>query len=727
MNRKKFREIIQVIFSIIFLFSFWTNQHLYAQKKVIEPISRVFYGNSRTNCTDGEYLYIGAGGTVIIGRIISTDSVSLLSECYFPSSVEDLLISSETLYVSDLLTGLHIIDVKNVLQPHEIGKKYFPYRSYGMILDSTNLFISHGSDGVSKVDITNRSNPITLIKAGFPCTKLRIYSDYLYCINPDNITIVSIATLDSLNAISVFDKYFGEIIGLEFSNNKGILVENYVDLDWSNSILTLLDISVPAAPQKRSSLGLPLQTSFKNKGDTVLCFTGGTLFIIDASSFSSPFIIAETPGIPGGFVSIRDTLMLSSNYQSTFQLISIKDIVHPRKGFHLSTLADIGSVVATDSFLVAGRFDYSGLFLVDIRDISSPYIKYEYTDNIGSVRGLQISNGRIFVASQQGLKIFDVVDLEKLKLIGELNYGYWVMKIDVLDTLAACGGYYYDVHLISVANPTKPKYITSITMPPSMVVEDIFLRDTLLFVNGDYGGIKIYSTSSPGSPALLWEKYYTSCEASYPFGKILFVSDYSTLHAFDISEPKNPIELGSFDLDRRITDISIRDSLAFISVFSNGYYEDNGMVILDVRVLNSMKEVARANTPGWSNSISANGHYVFLTDDLDGIYIYDRNEIITDVSTFSNYNIPSGYKLFQNYPNPFNPNTKIKFAIPQLSFVNLKVFDVLGREIEMLVNEEKPAGTYEVTWDATNLPSGVYFYRLRAGSIVNTKKMILLK
>jgi hypothetical protein len=93
---------------------------------------------------------------------------------------------------------------------------------------------------------------------------------------------------------------------------------------------------------------------------------------------------------------------------------------------------------------------------------------------------------------------------------------------------------------------------------------------------------------------------------------------------------------------------------------------------------------------------------------------------------------PTEFSLFQNYPNPFNPRTKISWQSPVASWQTLKVFDVLGNEIETLVNEEKPAGTYEVTFDShsgevRNLPSGVYFYQLKSGSFVETKKMILLK
>ena len=98
-------------------------------------------------------------------------------------------------------------------------------------------------------------------------------------------------------------------------------------------------------------------------------------------------------------------------------------------------------------------------------------------------------------------------------------------------------------------------------------------------------------------------------------------------------------------------------------------------------------------------------------------------------------NIPNQFALEQNYPNPFNPTTKIKYTIPSvgtslmkfLQFVQLKVYDVLGNEVATLVNEEKPAGSYEVTFDASQLSSGIYFYTLKAGSFTETKKMAMMK
>jgi hypothetical protein len=91
--------------------------------------------------------------------------------------------------------------------------------------------------------------------------------------------------------------------------------------------------------------------------------------------------------------------------------------------------------------------------------------------------------------------------------------------------------------------------------------------------------------------------------------------------------------------------------------------------------------------------------------------------------------VPKYYSLYQNYPNPFNPLTKIKFDVTAVGKgdVKLIVYDALGREAAVLINEQLKAGTYEAEWNASNYPSGVYFYKLTAGKFTQTKKMVLIK
>jgi len=113
-----------------------------------------------------------------------------------------------------------------------------------------------------------------------------------------------------------------------------------------------------------------------------------------------------------------------------------------------------------------------------------------------------------------------------------------------------------------------------------------------------------------------------------------------------------------------------------------------------------------------------------------GVYSYRAyayaSQIPTAVSS-SGAGLPVKTALFQNYPNPFNPSTIISFTLPGKTFVSLKVFDILGKEAASIVSEEMPAGSYNRQWNAANISSGIYFYRLQTGSFTETKKMILLK
>jgi hypothetical protein len=108
---------------------------------------------------------------------------------------------------------------------------------------------------------------------------------------------------------------------------------------------------------------------------------------------------------------------------------------------------------------------------------------------------------------------------------------------------------------------------------------------------------------------------------------------------------------------------------------------------------------------------------------IDDVEIKDLTVSVEDITT----TIPTTFELLQNYPNPFNPETKIKFQIPTFSEVTLKVFDLLGREVATLVNERLQPGSYETTFDGKDLSSGVYLYRLSAGSFVEAKKFLLLR
>ena len=118
----------------------------------------------------------------------------------------------------------------------------------------------------------------------------------------------------------------------------------------------------------------------------------------------------------------------------------------------------------------------------------------------------------------------------------------------------------------------------------------------------------------------------------------------------------------------------------------------------------------------------SSGKYLYRLKqvDLDGSYKYSKEiEVVTGS--------PLTFSLMQNYPNPFNPTTTISWQAPAASWQILKIYDVLGKEIATLVNEERPAGSYKMSFDASDLTSGIYFYKIQIGSYIQVKKMVLLK
>ena len=195
------------------------------------------------------------------------------------------------------------------------------------------------------------------------------------------------------------------------------------------------------------------------------------------------------------------------------------------------------------------------------------------------------------------------------------------------------------------------------------------------------------------------------------------------------------------------------------SVYSSGYsvaLQSDGKIVISG--ISGGFAVARLNANGsMDNTFGANGTAVADSFSTDGdltdfgwsVALQSDGKIVVAGSAQADFgptafavarflpsnvtgitkvkSLPTNFVLFQNYPNPFNPTTVISYQLPKVSNVSLKIFDVLGREVATLVNQKQSAGKYSVTFDGSRLPSGVYFYRLVAGSFVSVKKLMLIK
>lgn len=148
------------------------------------------------------------------------------------------------------------------------------------------------------------------------------------------------------------------------------------------------------------------------------------------------------------------------------------------------------------------------------------------------------------------------------------------------------------------------------------------------------------------------------------------------------------------------------------------------------RLANGNTLICWGGTTPTITEVQPNGTIAFEGTFSGGIYTYRAYKFDWSGPPVSIKNghdvLPSSYKL-KNYPNPFNPSTNISYDIPNAGFVNITVFDILGKQIAVLVNEKQSAGSFSVKWDAANFPSGIYLYKITSGSFSETRKMILLK
>jgi photosystem II stability/assembly factor-like uncharacterized protein len=179
----------------------------------------------------------------------------------------------------------------------------------------------------------------------------------------------------------------------------------------------------------------------------------------------------------------------------------------------------------------------------------------------------------------------------------------------------------------------------------------------------------------------------------------------------------------------------ISGGMGFYSVyFINA---NTGWVVGDFSVLGSNALSTTNGGSSWSPSnVSAGGRITkiqfvnnttgWMVGQHNSVYYTTNNGGLTSV-TKNNNQLPNKYELYQNYPNPFNPETNIKFQTSESGDVRITIFDILGRKVSILVNERLSPGTYNAVWDASDFPSGIYYYRLESNDYYETRKMILLK
>jgi len=258
--------------------------------------------------------------------------------------------------------------------------------------------------------------------------------------------------------------------------------------------------------------------------------------------------------------------------------------------------------------------------------------------------------------------------------------------------------------------------------PAFSVIVDPLNQNNVFFGND----ITVYASSDAGNS---WFEYSNGLpEAVFVYDLNILASNHKlrvATHGNGVYEADIlvPVELISFNGNCENSKVTLNWSTA--TELNNHGFEiersiDNIEFITRGFVKGSGTSSERHEYSFTEDALNGNIHYRLKQIDYDGTYSYSKSIEINSVNA-------NNFQLYQNYPNPFNPTTTIKYAVTKQEFISLKVYDELGNEVATLVNEVRPTGNYEVEWNASAFASGIYYYRLKAGSYIEIKKMVLLK
>jgi hypothetical protein len=590
--------------------------------------------------------------------------------------------------------------------------------------------------------ILDLSNPLNPQRLG----NLVVY-DYFFegvsCIG-DTVLAYTCTELFVIDAQSVSPSIISQTYGL-FINScsayfSSILNSHfYLSYDGAAGFL-IINISNLLNPEQGYYLNTNNATEVVWLKDSLLFAGGGGIYMADVSDMSNPVLIKRFTENVGTVRDIKtnDSLLFAAS--NTFKIFKIHD------NDSLSFFSELNygsqsSQVAIDDTLAAVGGRYWGLHLIDISDPSNPlYIKnVPLPAGLFYVKHLAFQNNKLIVSDYQRNTpvIYDVSDPNNPIILYEGNYATTAFCIAESDTVLFVGDSDNDeLVVLNIKDLNNIYEISSIPVLgyPSRI-EDSFVNENLLFLicfnQDDYDSyLRIYDITDLNNIVELSYSFLPEWAVSVcANNNISAVSDfYDGLYIYDISD-FIPVELINFTA--KVSNKDIHLSWITATETNNMGFEIQRLKITEKDKLTEWKKIGFVEGKGTTTETHT---YSFTDSGLNpGFYSYRLKQIDFD-GTFEYSQVidvgvenPEKFYLYQNYPNPFNPNTKIKFSIASETNVNLTLFNLLGERIKEIKNENMRPGYYEINFDASNLSSGIYFYRITADEFVETKKMILMR
>ena len=687
----------------------------------LEYVNSLYWTAAYDVAVEGDYAYYCFDPGLVICDISNIENPTFVSRLYIPGDNYGIKVADNYAVIFGDHDSLRIIDINDPGNPQVLGKIAIDAEVGNIWIDGNYIYVAAGYMGMLIIDISDPCSPEII-------TQFETDGDTEGVVVVDTLAFISERFIypisKSFQVVNISDRINPFLVGYLTDNigwNRDLIVEgDYAYLANTFEGFIIIDISNPAQPSILSQMeDITYPRYISKMGNYVFmdsCYR--VLHVVDVTDPELPEI-AVNYEIDGGAFEFE----LSSDYLFTAGSYGGMSILNVSNIENIFQVAAYDAPGAASSVFKVGDYLYtaeSGLGL-HIHDLTNP----EYPNRISQYElptyyySYYLKENLLYALSGSELKIIDVSDPSSPDEL--LTHTFYNDFNDV----CVNGSYIYFTSFSTGVS------IYELILPDSLE----FVRDFICYEYSFDGEIEdnigyfslcfvlqIYDLTNPEDSVLLGSIMPSSGAGNlYLHNGFIYtqLEDGSldlSVSIIDVTDPTNPSQIGLISFPNHLTGIHFNNELAYFSIYPNELY------IYDVSDPYNPIMLCNYNTPGYIRKTFAYGNYTYVADNSSFIILRYNTTGIEETAE-----VPISFSYCSNYPNPFNSSTIIEYDISSTSDVRIDVFNLMGQRVETLIDGRQIPGKYTVSWNASGMASGIYFYKLTAGGRVFTRRMTLLK
>jgi hypothetical protein len=640
-------------------------------------------------------------------------------------------------------------------------------------INSTLYLVASGGSKVWLINVQDPTKPTlvstTDLGGGVTCEGVATSGTYAYvAAGGGGFKIYSIATPSAPVLVASVDS---------LAYCESVVISSPYAYIAAGSRSFIVDISTPSAPVYKSRIGgYGGYHQYMNvrSGYAYICNYDAGLQVVNVSNPTSPVNVVAIPSgyrtasivFDGnyGYVAVGDSGMYIYNVVNpAAPVLEGKIMTTGRAAFVSYGAITIGGVPKGHIY-VSNRNPVPGLSAINVSVPATPTLS-AFLSALAAATGIAYTpfyaNGKVYVAyGTAGLRILDVSNPANVTLLSTTALGGDSRAVVVSGNYAYLAARDSGVFVVDVTNPASPTKLKTIK---TRTARGVAVNGNYVYVAASDSGVGILNITNPAAPTIVGFSHPNGHygENVVAAGNVMGLTDYTKILFFDATNPAAPVSKGLTSAFKTGNEgFAIADNFAYVpdgdtlkifnitnllspaqvSKISTGGYgytaavfgkycyvasEGTGVRAIDITNPAVPVEAGYYDGVPMSRGVAANDKYIYVAEKADGVTVYS-NDVFTSVAS-DGAMIPASPALHQNYPNPFNPSTTISIELTHATFASLEIFNTLGQKVATLLSGYMPAGAFNIPFNASALPSGVYMYRLHAEGATFVRKMVLMK